>query len=105
MSLPDEKAVERYMHSLAQSDEQYAQACASLTAAREGLKVAKALGTPKSGTVQEKENEALTSPEYTLALEKLKQAEYEKMLLSLRREQWVLGIEVWRSLSANRRRS
>ena len=105
MSLPDEKAVERYMHSLAQSDEQYAQACAALTAAKERLKIAEALAMPKSGTVQERKNAALTSPEYEMALERLERAEHDKVLLSLKREQWTLGIEVWRSLSANRRRS
>lgn len=105
MSLPTEQDVDRALNALAESDQEYAQRTAQLTAAKEGLKVAKAMATPRTGTALERENDALTSPQYAEALEKLKKAEYFKVLLGLKREGWSLTIDVWRSLEASRRRS
>lgn len=104
MSLPTERDVDEAMQKLATTDEKMAQAIAALTAAKEGLKIAKARATPRAGTALERENEALTSPEYALAVETLKDAEYRRELLRLRRERWDLIVEVWRTLSANQRR-
>ena len=92
-------------HDLAESDHAFANACAVYTAAKEGLKIAKASAMPDKGTVAEREKQALVSAEYELAVKKLSAAEYEKTLLHLQREQWIMGIDVWRSLNANQRRS
>ena len=105
MALPTENDVDKALNALAQSDQEYAQRTAELTAAKEGLKVAKAQAMPRKGTSQERENEALTSPQYAEALTKLRDAEYRKVLLGLRREGWALQIEVFRTLSANQRRT
>ena len=88
---------------LGESDEAMAQATATHSAAKENLKVQRALATPPTGTSIERERAALTSAEYRHALEELKEAEYQKTLLSLKRKQWELGIDVWRSLNANMR--
>ena len=88
---------------LGESDEAMAQATAEYSAAKENIKVQKAIATPSSGTSIERERAALTSAEYRHALEKLKEAEYQKTLLGLKRKQWELGIHVWQSLNANMR--
>lgn len=105
MALPTEKDVDRWLNLLGSTDEAYAQACASLTAQKERLKVSKAMATPRQGTQLERENEALMSPQYSFAIDALKEAEYQKKLLELKREQYMLGIEVYRTLSANQRRA
>ena len=105
MSLPTEKHVEEWLHKLGETDEAYAQACASLTAAKERLKVAKMEGLPDEGTALEREKAAYTSRAYKDAIAALRDAEANKKLLELRREQWSLGIDVWRSLNANQRRT
>jgi|TARA_R100000935_G_scaffold54221_1_gene82804 hypothetical protein len=105
MSLPDADMVEMWLHQLGDSDHAYANACAIHTAAKEGLKICKAAQMPATGTVAEKERQALLSPEYAAALDKLTAAEYEKTVLNLKREQWIMGIDVWRSINANQRRS
>jgi len=105
MSLPNEHMVEKWLNDLGESDHAYANACAVFTSAKEGLKVAKAIAMPISGTVAERERQALLSPEYAAALDKLAAAEYEKTVLNLKREQWIMGIDVWRSINANQRRS
>ena len=103
MSLPTENHVEQWLTQLGETDEAMAQATAEYSAAKENIKVQKAIATPSSGTSIERERAALTSALYKLALEKLREAEYQKMLLSLKRRQWELGIDVWRSLNANMR--
>ena len=105
MSLPTENDVDKALNTLAQSDQEYAQRTAELTAAKEGLKVDKAQAMPRKGTSQERENEALTSPQYAEALTKLRDAEHRKVFLGLRREGWQLTIDVWRILEASRRKS
>lgn len=105
MSLPNEKMVEKWLNDLGESDHAYANACAVYTAAKEGLKIAKAAAMPNGGTVAEREKQALISAEYEVAVKKLSAAEYEKTLLHLQREQWIMGIDVWRSINANQRRS
>ena len=105
MSLPNEHMVEKWLNDLGESDHAYAAACAEFTAAKEGLKVAKAIAMPTSGTVAERERQAILSPEYDTAVKKLTAAEYEKILIHTQREQWIMGIDVWRSINANQRRS
>ena len=103
MSLPTEQHVEKWLMHLGESDEAMAQATATHSAAKENLKVQRALATPSTGTSIERERAALTSAQYKLALDALKEAEFQKTLLSLKRRQWELGIDVWRSLNANMR--
>ena len=105
MGLPTESNVEEWLKKLGESDQPYAAACATLTVKKESLKIAKARALGATGTAAEKERTALTSPEYQIAIEELRDAEYEKKLLELRRTQYILGIEVWRSLNANLRKS
>tara|TARA_R110002020_G_scaffold42017_1_gene123471 strand:+ start:151 stop:441 length:291 start_codon:yes stop_codon:yes gene_type:complete len=95
--------VEKWLMQLGESDEAMAQATATHSAAKENLKVQRALATPSTGTSIERERAALTSAQYKLALDALKEAEFQKTLLSLKRKQWELGIDVWRSLNANMR--
>ena len=103
MSLPTAQHVEKWLMQLGESDEAMAQATATHSAAKENLKVQRALATPSTGTSIERERAALTSAQYKLALDALKEAEFQKTLLSLKRRQWELGIDVWRSLNANMR--
>ncbi len=103
MSLPTEQHVEKWLMQLGESDEAMAQATATHSAAKENLKVQRALATPSTGTSIERERAALTSAQYKLALDALKEAEFQKTLLSLKRRQWELGIDVWRSLNADMR--
>lgn len=105
MSLPTEKDVDEALQKLAETDEKMARATAVLTAAKEGLKIAKAKATPRQGTALERENEALMSPEYQVAVDALRDADYRRELLRLKREGWSLLIEVFRTLSANQRRT
>jgi hypothetical protein len=103
VSLPTEQHVEKWLMQLGESDEAMAQATAAYSAAKENIKVQKAIATPSTGTSIERERAALTSAQYKLALDALKEAEFQKTLLSLKRRQWELGIDVWRSLNANMR--
>jgi len=103
VSLPTEQHVEKWLMQLGETDEAMAQATAEYSAAKENLKVQRALATPSTGTSIERERAALTSAQYKIALDALKEAEYQKTLLGLKRRQFELGIDVWRSLNANLR--
>ncbi|MAR67238.1 MAG: hypothetical protein CL833_08330 [Crocinitomicaceae bacterium] len=105
MGLPTEKNVENWLCKLGESDEAYASACARLTAKKENLKIEKAKQTGNEGTAIEREKQALTSVGYKQAIDDLVEAEHTKKLLELQRQQYILGIEVWRSLNANMRKS
>ncbi len=57
-----------------------------------------------SGTVAEREAVAYASLEFSDYLEKLKDATYTMLILEAKRESWQREIDIWRTLSANRRR-
>ncbi len=102
-SLPNEDDANDCIGELEESEQEFAQAAASLTAAREGLKIARALALPRTGSVQERESAALTSAEYRLALEKLVQCEFDHTLLKLKRGRLEMKFHFWRTLEASRR--
>lgn len=84
--------------------EAYARAQANHKIANERLKVAKASAFGStSGTVAERESQALKSAEYTAALEELETAEYKKHLSSIKMEHKKMEFEYWRTMSANKR--
>jgi hypothetical protein len=103
MALPDHHDVDRWLQEIIDSDVRMAETSAEYGAARENLKVQKAIATPGQGTVQERENVAIMSAGYKVALERIKEAEYNKLLCSLKRESARIGIDIWRSINASQR--
>ena len=56
------------------------------------------------GTVAERDAIAYNSTEFTTYVDNLRDATIDLELLEARRESWHREIEIWRTLSANRRR-
>ena len=57
-----------------------------------------------SGTVAERDAIAYNSPEFTAYVDNLRDATIDLEILEAKRESWQREIEIWRTLSANRRR-
>ena len=57
-----------------------------------------------SGTVAERDAIAYNSKEFTTYVDNLRDATIDLEILEAKRESWQREIEIWRTLSANRRR-
>jgi len=105
--LPQDNDIEKALNYLAENDRAYAQTKAAHTAKKEAVKVAEAFALLEStgANAAERTAKARTSAQYKLALEELETAEFEHELIRLRFKRAEVKIDVWRTISANIRRT
>lgn len=100
----DERRAEAAIHNLADTDEAYARAKSRVKGLEYHLKVTKAAKfLQASGTMAEKEAQALNSPDYRKLVEEYENATLEMETLGAKRKREELIWEHWRSVNANRR--
>lgn len=101
----NENRVESALKFLSSTDEEHAILGGEVKKLEEGLKMAKAHSFLMSdGTVANKEAEALTSPKYRSALDEWIEAYKAFKILDNKRQHEIRIIEVFQTLSANRRK-
>lgn len=105
MSLPDEARVDRAFNYLAESDEPWARACATLEAAEMAQKQEREIAFLEAeGTQAERAARANSAGRVKLAAKAVETATYEKELLKARRATALVCIDIWRTLESSRRR-
>ncbi len=87
---------------LVKTDEALAKAKALSNSLRESIKVVKAMAYQRSlsAVAAQKEQDALSSQQYREHLDRLREADYDFLLLQTRRETECAIIDCWRSLNA-----
>lgn len=108
MSLPTEQTVDDTIAWLVDNDLKLAQLKAGYSARKQGLKVTEAIcliAVKEYKNAPERSAMALTDPRYTKAIGELEQAECDKIVMELKFQRAADVIEVWRTLSANSRRT
>lgn len=101
----DESMAEKALNYLASTDESSARAKGIVKALEYRLKVVKAAQfLSSSGTMAEKEAQALSSHDYGDLLLQYESAIIDFETISAKRERAVLTIDVWRTESSNRRK-
>ena len=102
--LPNDKRVEIALTRLAETDEPFALAKARCEALTHKMKVLKAVAFSRAtGTVAEREAESQACQEVQDALKEFEAAILDRETLASKRKLEELVIEVWRTVSANRR--
>ncbi len=103
--ITDDDKAEAAHNALTDSDEEYGTLSAYVKMAPHMTKLIKAkafLNT--SGTVAERESMAYASEDYKKFTDNLKDAMVEYEVLHARRESWQREVDIWRTVSANRRK-
>jgi len=103
--ITDDDRAEAAHNALTDSDEKYGTLSAYVKMAPHMTKLIKAkafLNT--SGTVAERESMAYASEDYKKFTDNLKDAMVEYEVLHARRESWQREVDIWRTVSANRRK-
>lgn len=103
--ITDDDKAEAAHNALTDSDEEYGTISAYVKMAPHMTKLIKAkafLNT--SGTVAERESMAYASEDYKKFTDNLKDAMVEYEVLHARRESWQREVDIWRTVSANRRK-
>ena len=103
--ITDDDKAEAAHNALIDSDEEYGRLSAYVKMAPHMTKLIKAkafLNT--SGTVAERESMAYASEDYKKFTDNLKDAMVEYEILHARRESWQREVDIWRTVSANRRK-
>lgn len=101
----DEDRVEKALKYLAETDSKHAIAKAEMDSAEEYLKSVKGLCfLQASGTVAEREARAVSDPDYTTAISTWTDLVKKFKTLDNKRQTEIRMIEVWQTLSANRRK-
>lgn len=103
--ITDDDKAEAAHNALTDSDEKYGTLSAYVKMAPHITKLIKAkafLNT--SGTVAERESMAYASEDYKKFTDNLKDAMVEYEILHARRESWQREVDIWRTVSANRRK-
>ena len=103
--ITDDVKAEEAHNALTDSDEEYGRLSAYVKMAPHMTKLIKAkafLNT--SGTVAERESMAYASDDYRKFTDKLKDSMVEYEILHARRESWQREVDIWRTVSANRRK-
>lgn len=103
--LPTEKDISKALDYLASTDEEEANARASVKALEERKKTIKAVAfLDADGAQGERMEKAYASEEYKLFIEQYENKIADHAFLSNKRKRAELTIEVWRSINANQRR-
>ena len=103
--ITDDDKAEAAHNALTDSDEEYGTLSAYVKMAPHMTKLIKAkafLNT--SGTVAERQSMAYASEDYKKFTDNLKDAMVEYEVLHARRESWQREVDIWRTVSANRRK-
>ena len=103
--ITDDDKAEAAHNALTDSDEEYGRLSAYVKMAPHMTKLIKAkafLNT--SGTVAERESMAYASDDYKKFTDNLRDAMVEYEVLHARRESWQREVDIWRTVSANRRK-
>ena len=103
--ITDDDRAEAAHNALTDSDEKYGTLSAYVKMAPHMTKLIKAkafLNT--SGTVAERESMAYASEDYKKFTDNLRDAMVEYEVLHARRESWQREVDIWRTVSANRRK-
>jgi len=103
--ITDDDKAEAAHNALTDSDEEYGTLSAYVKMAPHMTKLIKAkafLNT--SGTVAERESMAYASEDYKKFTDNLRDAMVEYEVLHARRESWQREVDIWRTVSANRRK-
>ena len=103
--ISDDKAAEEAHNGLSDTDEQYGRGSAYVKMAPLVTKIIKGRNfLTASGTVAERDAIAYTSAEFTTYVDNLRDATVDLEILEAKRESWQREVEIWRTLSANKRR-
>lgn len=103
--ISDDKAAEVAHNGLADTDVEFGRLQGYVAMAPHYTKLIKAKHfLDASGTVAEKESIAYSSKEYSDFIEKLDEATVSYNVLDAQRATWQREIDIWRTISANRRR-
>jgi len=103
--ISDDKAAEEAHNGLSDTDETYGLRSAYVKMAPLVTKIIKGRNfLDASGTVAERDAIAYTSTEFTTYVDKLREATVDLEILEAKRESWQREVEIWRTLSANKRR-
>lgn len=104
MITDDEKA-EAAHHALSDTDKEYGTVAAYVKMAPTAVRLIKSESfLMTSGTVAERDAMAYTSDSYKKHVHNLGEAMVEYEVLNARRESWQREVDIWRTISANRRR-
>ena len=103
--ITDDERAEAAHNALSDSDEEYGTISAYVKMAPHTTKLIKAKAFLKtSGTVAERDAMAYASDEYKNFIKNLNDAMVEYEILNARRESWQREVDIWRTISANRRK-
>ena len=104
MSLPDQNAVEKALHYLAETDEKYGRLKARVKALEHEAKVIKGLTFLEStGTVAEREALATSCQTYRAFVNDLENAVADMEIIRAKRKRAELTIDLFRTVEASRR--
>ena len=103
--ISDDKAAEEAHNGLSDTDEQYGRGSAYVKMGPYYTKLIKAKHfLTANGTVAERDAIAYASTEFTTYVDNLREATVDLEILEAKRESWQREVEIWRTLSANKRR-
>ena len=103
--ITDDDRAEVAHNALSDSDEEYGTIAAYVKMAPHTTKLIKAQAfLMTSGTVAERDAMAYASDEYKKFIENLNDNMIEYEILNARRESWQREVDIWRTISANRRK-
>jgi hypothetical protein len=103
--ISDDKAAEAAHNGLADTDDKFGRLQGYVAMAPHYVKLIKAKHfLEASGTVAEKESRAYSSEDYIDFMKKLDEAMVSYNVLDAQRATWQREIDIWRTISANRRR-
>ena len=103
--ITDDDRAEVAHNALSDSDEEYGTISAYVKMAPHTTKLIKAKSfLMTSGTVAERDAMAYASQDYKDFVNKLSDSMVEYEILNARRESWQREVDIWRTISANRRK-
>ena len=103
--ITDDERAEVAHNALSDSDKEYGTVLAYVKMAPTAVRLIKSKAfLMTSGTVAEREAMAYTSDAYKKHVNDLNDAMVEYEILNARRESWQREVDIWRTISANRRK-
>jgi len=103
--ITDDERAEQAHNDLSDSDEEYGRLSAYVKMAPHTTKLIRAKAfLQASGTVAEKEAMAHASDDFVKFIKNLNEAMVDFEILNAKRESWQREVDIWRTVSANRRK-
>ena len=102
----NQTSMEKALHYLGESEEDYAEALSRLKASEHRLKVAYSAGYLEvdGKNVEERKARAFLTEDYKQALEGHENAVYDKEIISAKPKRAETTVDVWRSINSSRNR-